>query len=310
MYPLYIPNQRVVPTIVATLLLLTCTQSLHPEPRIESPIGLARQSKNSILFKTEKLTSKKQNIDDQVAYLEDFDNETTNFSNNNNINPELDRIHISETSKMIMQTSLRFALAQSGFTKYIDLETAMDVVNDTGFMLSKPSTLAKVIRVAVIILATIMTTAFFFPGTYKFIDATIKNPTKTINLDKYLSNGIYDRSILNLLGAKVEELLARVGMDDSSCQELTVCQSAKALRCVFPQSTNGLAKLVSEHYVRPKYRQNRFVNSFYSGFVDRNCSSLAKSAKQNCMGTILYGYLLPSDECFNEYNPRVYMGKK
>lgn len=308
MYSSSISNRRFIPTIIAALLLLTCTQSLHPEPRIESSSGLAKQSKNSILFKTEKLTSKKQNVNDQVAFLEDFDinNETSNFNNK----PELDRIQVSETSKMILQTSLRFALAQSGFTKYMDLETAMDIVNDTGFMLSKPSNLAKVVRFVVIALATIISTAFFFPGTYKFIDATIKDPTKNIHLDKYLSSGIYDKSIISLLGAKVDELLARVGMDDSSCQELTVCQSAKALRCVFPHSTNGLAKLVSEHYVRPKYRQNRYVNSFYSGFVDCNCSSLAKTAKQNCIGTILYGYLLPSDECFNEVTPRAYMGKK
>lgn len=306
MYSLNVSSQRVAPVIAAALILLTCAQSLRPEPRIESPSGLAKPSKNSILYKTDKLSNKKQDLNDNNAYLDDFDNDETN----NYDKREPDRIQVSDTSKMILQTSLRFALAQSGFTKYIDLETAMDVANDTGYMLSKPSNLAKVVRVAVVALTMLMVSAFFFPSTYKFIDAAIKDPTKSIQFDKYLSNGIYDKSILNLLGTKADDLLARIGMDDSACQELTVCQSAKALRCVFPHATNGLAKVVSEHYVRPKYRQNRFVNSFLSGFVDRNCNSLAKSAKQSCMGPMVFSYLLPSDQCFNDLNPRAYMAKK
>lgn len=298
--------------VVAVILVATCAEGLHPEPRIESSSGSSRQSsKSSMLFKSEKISNNKKQI------AGDYDNistDTYDYADNNNasndIKQDIDRIQVSDTSKMLLQTSLRFALAQSGVTRYVDLETAMDVVSDTGFMLSKPSNLAKATKVVVIALATLMTSAFLFPNAYKFIDAILKDPSKQLRVEKYLSNGIYDKSILNLVGAKVDELLARVGMDDSACQELTVCQSAKALRCAFPQSTNGLARLFADNYTRPRYRQNKFVNAFYSGFVDRNCTSETKNTKQNCMGALVYGYLYPTNECFNEQNPRSFSRKK
>lgn len=252
----------------------------QPAPRIDEHSS----SKYSPLYGGGNSYKQEKN---KKAFVENFDK--------NEID---DRIQVSEPYKSLIQTTFRFALAQSGASKHVNIETAMDLLNDTGFMLSKPSILSKFAKTVVVILATLLTSAFFFPGVYKFADTAWRDPQRVMkSFESYLPNGINERSVINLVGSRAEDFLANIGLTDSSCREQSICQAGELIKCTFPHTAESIIKFVSDHFSRPKYRENKYVNAFLSGFVEQNCQALSslnddKSSRKNCFGNLFGSYFL------------------
>lgn len=214
-----------------------------------------------------------------------------------------DRITIGEPYKSLLKTTARFALAQTQVTKHINIETAMDLLNDTSYLLSKPSTLLKAIKVAAVSAATLIATIFFFPGAHQFLEAAWQDPLNTLNLDKYLTNGLQERSVLAVLGSKTDETLARVGLQDNSCRERSLCYLGEMLKCSFPQTADSLTKFATDNFSSTGIRENIYGRAFISGFVDRNCSKVGLTAAQethNCLGSFFSSLLAENSRSKNQ----------
>lgn len=216
------------------------------------------------------------------------------YSGDNDINQYdiEERIHVGEPFKSLLQTAVRFMLAQTKVSNHVNIDTAMDFINNMGYMLSKPSTLIKMVEVAAITVVGLLGATLFFPGFYKFLDSAWKDPVNTFNLDRYLSNGISERSVLGVIGSTTDEALSRVGLQDGSCRERSICYLGEMLKCHFPDTSDMMTKFATENFSSSSYNENKYFRAFTSGFVDRNCTKIAGSSDQggenkNCLGSFI-----------------------
>lgn len=208
---------------------------------------------------------------------------------------ENDRITIAEPYKSIIQTTARFALAQTKLTKHVNIETAMNFLNDAGYFLSKPLVLLKALKVVAVTIATMLATMFFFPGAHKFAEAALNDPLDALNLDRYLTNGLQERSVLAALGSKTDETLSRVGLQDNSCRQRSLCYIGEILKCSFPHTSESITKFASDNFSSTSLKENVYARAFISGFVDRNCTGIGSLESgreaQHCLSNFISSIL-------------------
>lgn len=200
-----------------------------------------------------------------------------------------DRIVVGEPYKSLIQTTARFALAQSKISNHVHIDTAMGVLNNASWLLAKPKNLLKVFKMVVVTMATLTATIFLFPGAWGFFKDVWEDPSNTLNLDRYLTNGISERSALSMLGSKAEETLSRVGLEDGSCRERSLCYLGEILKCSFPYTSESLARFASDNFSSTNVRENVYARAFLTGFVDHNCTKIMSDGKDshNCLGKFL-----------------------
>jgi len=245
--------------------------------------------------KIDNSISKTQKVDKQEASKRFNDISFDEQANQNEIE---DRIQVNEPYKSLIQTTARFALAQTKISNHVNMDVAMDLLGKVGFMLSKPSVLFRVIKVAAVTIATIIATTFFFPGIYTVADSVWRNPVDAFNLDRYLSNGVREKSVMGIISSKTEDALSRVGLHDSTCRERSICHVGEMLKCTFPDTSEILSKFASENFSNSVYKENRFVKAFLSGFVDQNCTKAGAEdvSSHNCLGNVFNSILLSRGE--------------
>lgn len=206
-----------------------------------------------------------------------------------------DRIIVGEPYKSLIQTTARFALAQSKISNHVHIDTAMRVLNNASWLLAKPKNLMKVFKMIAVTMASLTATIFFFPGAWGFLRAAWEDPSNTMNLDKYLTNGISERSALSMLTSKADDALSRVGLDDSSCRERSLCYLGEILKCSFPYTSESLARIASDSFSGTNLRENVYSRAFLTGFIDHNCTKVMSEGEDshNCLSnffnTILNG---------------------
>ena len=92
-----------------------------------------------------------------------------------------DRVTISEPYKSLLETTAKFALAQTKVTKIVSLDTAVQVLGDITSVVLKPAVLFKLARVLASMFAVIFTTTFFFPSTYNVMEQIWRDPADSFN---------------------------------------------------------------------------------------------------------------------------------
>lgn len=216
----------------------------------------------------------------------------------NEINAEVedDRIKLVEPYKSLFQTTARFALAQTKLTRHVNIETAMGFLGDLSYFLSKPANLMRAVKALAFIMASALATAFFFPGAHRFMDTILHDPSEALNLDRYLTNGISERSVLAALGSRTDETLSRVGLQENGCRQRSLCYMGEIIRCSFPETSDNITKFASENFSSTNLKDNTYARAFISGFVDRNCTSIGSSSEngresQNCLSNFFTSVL-------------------
>lgn len=192
------------------------------------------------------------------------------------------RISISEPYKLLLETTTKFALAQTKVTKVVNLDTAVRILGDLGSIALRPTVLVKLVRALASAFAVLFTTTFFFPSTYYFMEAVWKNPIDTLSLDKLASNA--------------DEALSRMGLRDTRCREQSICHMGEILRCSFPQTSDALIKFGSENLSNAAIKEHPYPKAFILGFVDRNCGQLSDevraSQSASCLSNFFNSVLL------------------
>lgn len=207
-----------------------------------------------------------------------------------------DRIHVPDVYKTLLQTSTRFALAHTKLSKHVDLDTAMDVLSSAGYMLSKPSVLIKTVEAAAVGIVIMLAITFLSPNSYKLIESAWRDPANTFNLDRYLSNGLTEKSVLATIGSKTEDVLARVGLQAMSCQERSICYVGEMINCTFPKTAETLSKFAQDHFPNSGIKDYRLAKAFISGFTDRNCTKLpTDGGSQSCLSNFFSAVLVPKN---------------
>lgn len=186
-----------------------------------------------------------------------------------------DRIQVGEPIKSLLQTTVRFALAQTKLTKHMNIDMAMEVINGASFLLAKQKILIRVVEFAAFVVVSLIIVSILFPSSLRLIEAVWRDPVNTLNLDRYLSNGVHESSVLGLVGAKTDDLLKRVGLDHSTCRYRSICYIGEILKCTVPQTAESLTKFFSDNFSSSSLKEHGWVKAFSSGFVDQNCTNIA-----------------------------------
>jgi hypothetical protein len=168
----------------------------------------------------------------------------------------------------------------------------MDVLSDTSYALSKPSRLLVAFKVTAVAMIAFLASVFILPVSLVQSMATIlQNPDRLMKLEKYLPNGLNEMGIIQMLNEKTDEFLDRFRLNDSSCREQTVCHLGELIRCTFPKASKVSISFISENFSRPKYRNNKHLNSFLSGFIDQNCANSVEhdnsAQSKSCAGNFI-----------------------
>lgn len=189
------------------------------------------------------------------------------------------RINVAEPYKSILKTTTRFALSQTKLS-HVNLETAMTMLNDVGYVLAKPSNLLKAIKIVTVTMATFLTATIFFPGAHRFLEKVWNDPLNTFNLDS-------ERSV-------VDDTLSRFGIQDSSCRQRSVCYTGEAIRCLFPETSEDISKFFKENFSNSGFKNHTYVSAFISGFSDKNCANVSPEAGDtSCLGSLINSLVLP-----------------
>ena len=253
-----IATLRIDQTILSLILVASLVQPLLgfvPEPRFETKYQTSNAPDNVILHE-EKSSSAKSDL-------------TNDSSDDEN------RITISEPYKSLIQTTARFAVAQSSLTDYVTVDTFMDVVGDASYALSKPSILGKALKTAAVLVVTLLASAFVLPvSIIHGLGSILRNPDRLTKLERHLPIGLSEMGVINLLNERTDDLISRFKLNDSSCRQQTICHAGEQLRCTFPRASKMTIDFVSENFSLQKYRSNKYLNAFMTGFIDQNCANI------------------------------------
>lgn len=206
------------------------------------------------------------------------------------------RIQLPEHYKSLIETTTRLIIIQTGLSNRVNIDTAMNFLKDTAYMLSKPKVLIKAIKVFAVSLLTILAGVFFLPtSVYQTVVSTWRNPAYlTFNSEMYLSNGIIEKSLLDMLGLADEGSIDLYGLKDSSCRQQSICYIGNLIASTFPTTSRSISKFARENLSSYGLKDNKYIGSFLSGFADRDC------LKINALGTGFPRCILSFNGTLNE----------
>lgn len=206
-----------------------------------------------------------------------------------------DRILISEPYKSLIQTTTRFALSNTQISKHVNVDIVMNFLNDAGYMLAKPIVLLSVVKAVAVIVGTLMLGVFFLPGAPQFIEAAWRNPIKAFGFKKYLSNGMYEKSVLAVLNTRTEELLARLGLDNDGCRQKSLCHVGEMIRTAMPQKSKAAVKFWRENFANIRLSDDPNFEALTSGLSNGTCSGVSSNEVRKevpmCVGNFMNTFL-------------------
>ena len=175
---------------------------------------------------------------------------------------------IVEPYKSLIQTTARYALTNSRASKYLNVERTMTFINNSVYYLAKTFPLLLVYKVVALTLVALSIGLFLVP------DTLWHNPAHVLGLEKFVSaSGLSDKSLLDAVNARTEELMAQFGLDDDACRQRTWCHLGDTL------------KLATPNYARARLPRELFT----SGFMAGQCEQIAvpESCPANIISPIL-----------------------
>lgn len=170
-----------------------------------------------------------------------------------------------------------------------DTETAAGILKDAGHLLPKPIEVLRAAsifarfavspmgsRLAVRLIMWEVGKNWPKPPTYWLTRLT------TVDLDRYLSNGVSEHSLLEVVGARTGEALRRVGLGSRLCMETCMCRLAELLHHLLPRSSQTVLEFGGHNFSNNSnaLSDNPMAQAFVWGFVDRNCSLVASRHAQ------------------------------
>lgn len=232
----------------------------------------------------------------QTPAIGDQDNGTRISLKENEIDYDEKSIDIGEPYKSLLKTTARFAIAQSKLSNHFNLDTMMNLLSDATYYLARPVILIKLLKLLVPLVFSLTITIMLVPGGHSFINSLYRDPMNTLNLDRYFTNGVSEKSVLSILGTKTDETLSRVGLQDTSCRERSLCYMGEILRCSLPTTSESITKFASENFANSEIKDYVFARAFISGFVDRNCTNIgiqenSPIENRNCLANFINSML-------------------
>lgn len=291
-----------------TLILVLCWLFVLTEPT-RADISSQRASRGS-----QQITLTRVNRSEKNKSL-DQDQKQNEIEGAASSSAQLDKPYLlPEPYKSLVQTTARYALAQTGVPNHINIDTAMSMLNDAAYLLFKPGNLLRAVKVASVLLASSLGLSIFVPGGSKFVESLWRDPASSLDLDSYLTNGVSERSVLDVVSSKTDEAFNRVGIEAQICREKSLCHIGEILRCFFPTSSQSILKFSRENFSSnsEKLRELPLAQAFLSGFVDRNCTKLVNQASQAQLLTISSrsGGSTPNSSCFGNFLTSIFGSTK
>lgn len=221
-------------------------------------------------------------------YLSDAYKIDNNDVDSNDIDD--DRIQVNEPFKTMIITSTKFALAQTRLPKYMQIDTAITILNNFAYMMSKPAVLIKVVKFVGVAITTIISATFFFPQTSKWMNQMLRGKIDTL---QYLSNGLSERSIVDMVNSRSDDALNSIGLD-TNCRQRSVCLVGSLIGCAYPDAVT----FVPSRLESTGLKENIYTKAFTQGLVNRTCTNIVEP-KPDCfeglIGSLVSARTWPGD---------------
>lgn len=249
----------------------------------------------SLIIGTQQKELNKAKKESQYRYFDNISSKNYYYEDYNNND---DGIVLVEPYKSIIQTTARVALMQTKLSKNDqDLNRVMNLLDNVGHFLSKPGTLLKTIKLISITFTSILLSSVFFPETFRSLGHIFfANQANLLDIDFYIKNvnNVEEKFIVDLLMSKLDynTIQERLGLsnDNPQCTLVSLCLSGDIMkRLSYPYSRTFIDKFSDPDNIDLSSlfnKENNYVKSFISGFVDQNCTSLRTN--ETCIANSIY----------------------
>lgn len=273
-------QQKFILTFVGLIIVLSFIQALDIGPKEQrlEPNRL-QPERSRIIKRVNRANNNKQQQDSFDQNQNEIDDSGTSSSWDPN-----QRYILAEPFKSLVQTTTRYALAQTTMPNHMSIDTAMSLLSDVAYFLSKPINMLKAMKLVTIFIASSLG-LYMVPGGSDFIGSLWQNPSDALNLDNYLSNGLSERSVLDVVSARTDEALSSVGLEANFCREKSLCHLGEILHCFLPNTSQTIIKFARENFSSNSngLKEHPMTRAFVTGFVDRNCTRISAANQGNRM---------------------------
>lgn len=203
-------------------------------------------------------------------------------SKNSNGDDSSRTLVMAEPYKSLLQFTTRLALTRTNLSKHIDLDNAMSLLSDVAYFLSKPSHLMLAVKLVSVFVVSSLGLSFLLPGGSRFVESVWQDPSNSLDLDRYLSNGTSEQSVLEVVNARTDEAWSRVGDEARLCRQVSMCHFGEILHCFLPRTSKMVIKFARDNFSSKSnpFKNRPMAEAFVSGFVERNCTRLASLQAQ------------------------------
>lgn len=247
-----------------------------------------QQPYHDLQFKTSRDFSDKNALNNQKDNLSSRSEQDQNA--NDDDDDDDDRIIIAEPYKSLVQTTTRFAITNTKLSKHFNVDNIMNVLNSVGYLMARTSIIFAIAKAAAVSFVSIMVGLFFMPGALHYLDAAWRNPTKTLGLDKYMSNGLYEKSVLKALHDGTDQILNQVGFNDEKCRVKTFCHLGEMGKLMAPNKSRATVSFMRQYFANVKLPNDPHMNAYTTGLVDGSCQNYVTNTT-SCLGNFMDSFM-------------------
>lgn len=239
---------RAVVAILATICLIVSTFGLHVEGRSIACPGTTNGS--------------------QVC-----NSQSDNSDSSESQNEIETRFQVPELYKSLIVTGTRVALSQQSFSNHINVDAAMDVLIQFSNELLKPSMALKAASLAVSAFIALLSTFVMFPNSYELITEAWRDPSIVMRTEnyKFLTNGLGENSVVELVYMKTDAFLNKVGLKEDSCRQKSICYASAIINKLLPSAASHARSVMDNvAYVGGSKIKNQIKQM--QDYLEQNCT--------------------------------------
>lgn len=192
------------------------------------------------------------------------------------------RIVLVEPYKSLIQITTRQILDKANVSRHVDIDLAMTIINEVGYVLARPTVLLTTLEVVLASAGLLVGTTFLIPGAHKQVEHLWRNPAQVLPLNRYFPNGLSHRSFRRLFSLFEDELLDRLSLREEPCRKQIMCQIGEACRTKVPHFPESASMLIKS--LKLGLDENKYVQAFQIGYFEQDCTTInADAANHTCL---------------------------
>lgn len=167
---------------------------------------------------------------------------------------------------------------------YSRLENMVSVLDRVAYAISKPATIANVVRFVTLALSSLIMSSIIFPISALF-DLTKKRNRERLqryNPLNYISRQDIE-NMIDSMSKNYDDTLNRAGLlEKGSCRERSLCVLGDMVSCEFPNAVVTVGKFAQNHLPPIDVQKNKYTKALVLGLNQTDCDQTYKLNEYEC----------------------------